>query len=92
MAADTGHATEEMQLAGARQDSKSKWVLAINGEHNVGVMAASDFEEVVMTVGKGVTDCVVMVAMEVSRGGTKVVVVMVVGEGVTKGVVAMAVI
>ena len=55
MTADIGHATEETQLAGARQDSKSEGMLAVNGEDNVGVMAVSDFvdtKEVVMTVVK----------------------------------------
>ena len=35
MAADIGHDTEKIQLAGARQDSKSDGVLAVNGEDNV---------------------------------------------------------
>ena len=65
------------------------------GEGNVGVMDLSDFvdtKKVVMTVGKGDADGVVMVAMEVSKGNTKGVQATAVSRGDTKGVVAMAVI
>ena len=36
MAADIGYSTEEIQLAGARQDSKSEGVLAVNGDRQCG--------------------------------------------------------